>query len=592
MKQKTTISQRDLVLLGGVLVLILGVGWWLSSGAGPRVDPGTIAVSELDPGQDKSETDLEGYDENVENPAQALPPEELKPIAPLPQHPQIKVYFNQSRAQTYTDPYRKIKRYGDDLEQTIVDQIDQAQRTLDLSVHELNLPAIAQAIVRKHQAGVRVRLIMENSYTQDLGLLTEAQVAGLDANAQGRARELRRYLDINGDKKLTPDELRQRDAIYMFNQAQVPWIDDTEDATKGQGIMHNKYILVDDNLLVTGSTNQTFSDVHGDRTVPISRGNTNNLLVVQSPTLVNLYRQDFVQMWGDGPGGQKDSRFGRKKTFMPAQSVQVGATTVGVQFSPAGARIDPSLTTNGTIVRTLGRATTAVHLALFVFSAQEAADALLALKTTNPSLEISGVFDRNFSYRDFSETLDLWGLSLPGRTCKLETGNRPWSTPLKTITVPVLPEGDKMHHKFVVVDGRIVLTGSHNWSKAANDNNDENTLIIEDPVVAAHYEREYTRLFQRGVQGPSSKLKTKIAEAPKRCPQGENQAAAAPQAAINLNTAAAATLEQLSGISPTTARAIVSYRETNGPFRSLADLDPVQGIGPKTLERLAGQVTF
>ena len=36
--------------------------------------------------------------------------------APLPQDPYIQVYFNQSQASAYTDPYRRIQRHGDDLE--------------------------------------------------------------------------------------------------------------------------------------------------------------------------------------------------------------------------------------------------------------------------------------------------------------------------------------------------------------------------------------------------------------------------------------------------------------------------------------------
>jgi len=600
---KRTLSTRDWILIGGfLLILLLGAVWLTSNSPSRSINPEPIEINAV--ASNLKESDAEGYDTpaKTDPAAPPPPPEVLSPIPPLPQHPQIKVYFNQSRAAVYTDPYRNIERYGDNLEQLIVDQINKAQYTLDLSVHELNLPLIAQAIVRKHQSGVKVRLIMENTYTQDVGTMTTADIAALDANLQGRVEEQRRYIDINADGKLSPDELGQRDSIYMFNQANVPWIDDTEDGTKGTGIMHNKYILVDDNILVTGSTNQTYSDVHGDRDAPATRGNTNNLVVITSPELVKLYREDFRQMWGDGPGGNKDSRFGRQKTFSPYQTVQVGKTSVGVQFSPAGSKIPFEQTTNGTIINTINRATSSVHLALFVFSSQEIVDALLKLETTNPSVNLGGVFDRNFSYRDFSETLDMWGVSLPNRFCKIEPGNQPWPTPqLKAIVVPALPEGDKMHHKYMVVDGRIVLTGSHNWSLAANNNNDENTLVIEDATVAAHYEREYKRLFERSIAGPSTKLKAKIAEAPTRCPdlgtsgtdQPSSPTATAPAAApININTADAATLEKLPGISAKTAQAIVEYRQTNGPFRSIQDLDPIKGIGPKTLEKLAGQVTF
>ena len=59
---------------------------------------------------------------------------------------------------------------------------------------------------------------------------------------------------------------------------------------------------------------------------------------------------------------------------------------------------------------------------------------------------------------------------------------------------------------------------------------------------------------------------------------------------INLNTADAAALQQLSGVGEVTARAIVEDREANGPFTSVDDLMRVTGIGEKKLARIRGQV--
>ena len=54
---------------------------------------------------------------------------------------------------------------------------------------------------------------------------------------------------------------------------------------------------------------------------------------------------------------------------------------------------------------------------------------------------------------------------------------------------------DLMHHKVMVIDGRIVVTGSYNWTWSAEKNNDENILVVEDPEAAAIYEREFQRLW-------------------------------------------------------------------------------------------------
>lgn len=58
---------------------------------------------------------------------------------------------------------------------------------------------------------------------------------------------------------------------------------------------------------------------------------------------------------------------------------------------------------------------------------------------------------------------------------------------------------------------------------------------------------------------------------------------------VNINTASTAELEQLPGIGPSKATAIVTYREANGPFASCDALEAVSGIGPATLERLRPQ---
>lgn len=55
---------------------------------------------------------------------------------------------------------------------------------------------------------------------------------------------------------------------------------------------------------------------------------------------------------------------------------------------------------------------------------------------------------------------------------------------------------------------------------------------------------------------------------------------------LDPNTATWVELAQLDGVGETLALRIVEDRETNGPFRSLEDLDRVKGIGAKTLERL------
>jgi competence protein ComEA len=62
-------------------------------------------------------------------------------------------------------------------------------------------------------------------------------------------------------------------------------------------------------------------------------------------------------------------------------------------------------------------------------------------------------------------------------------------------------------------------------------------------------------------------------------------------ALVDINTATAAELEELPGVGPTTAEAIIAHRERNGPFVSVDDLLDVRGIGDAKLEQLRERAT-
>lgn len=65
-----------------------------------------------------------------------------------------------------------------------------------------------------------------------------------------------------------------------------------------------------------------------------------------------------------------------------------------------------------------------------------------------------------------------------------------------------------------------------------------------------------------------------------------------PSGKINVNIADAKTLEQLPGIGEVRAKAIVEYRQKNGPFRSIDELKKISGIGDKTFDQLRDQVAI
>ncbi|MEG4044594.1 phospholipase D-like domain-containing protein [Microcoleus sp. Pol17_C1] len=446
------------------------------------------------------------------------------PAAPvvkaLPQDPSLQVYFNQSQVSSYTEPYRQITRPGHDLEQLMVYSINSARESVDVAIEELRLPRIAQALAHRHRSGIKVRVIIENLYNRPIAL-SPSQVAALPKRERDRYAELVHLADSNKDGSLSDAEISSGDALAIVREAGIPMIDDTADGSKGSGLMHHKFIIIDGKTLIVTSANFTTSDIHGDFKSAESRGNPNNLLKLQSPELAKVFSEEFSQMWGDGPGGKPDSKFGVKKSARPIARVQVGGATVAVQFSPATSKTPWQQTPNGLIDRTLATASKSVNLALFVFSAQQLADTLGAKSQTGVS--IRALVDSSFVYRPYSEAMDMMGASLL-EGCKLEVENRPWSQPLATVGMPKLPVGDRLHHKFGVVDGTKVITGSHNWTEAANRANDETLLVIESSTVGAHFEQEFVacgrvahRVYQNAILGLPQRIKQKMDSRKSEC---------------------------------------------------------------------------
>ncbi|TAF52714.1 MAG: competence protein ComE [Oscillatoriales cyanobacterium] len=442
-------------------------------------------------------------------------PDRTASIEPLPQDPDIRVYFNHNEAQRYTDPYRQIERPGDDLEAEIITAIASAKTQINLAVQEFRLPKIAAALIERQQAGVKVRVVIENSYNQSWSDLTTRK-AQLDDRARSRYDDLTQLIDQDGDGNITPTELGQRDAIAMLRSAGIPLIDDTADGSKGSGLMHHKFVSIDGQRAIITSANFTSSDIHGDISDPSSRGNANNLLAIENSELAALLDREFAQLWGDGVGQSEDSRFGVKKEERAIANLTIGKSLVSVRFSPSSSRIPLAATTNGLIVAAIGRATRSADLALFVFSSQEIADALQVRQAAG--VEVRALIDPQFAFRDYSEALDLAGVALPNPACEVEPGNAPWSSPIASVGMPDLTPGDVLHHKFATIDDRLVLTGSHNWSEAANRNNDELLLVIQNPIIAAHFEREFERLYRTARLGLPERIAEKVASSAKSCP--------------------------------------------------------------------------
>ncbi|MBD1215465.1 MAG: DUF655 domain-containing protein [Dolichospermum circinale Clear-D4] len=511
-------------------------------------------------------------------------------LTPLPQDPFIQVYFNNSESSEYRETYRQKTRLGDDLETQIVDTISQAKSTVDIAVQELRLPKVAQILAQKQKEGVKIRLILESNYSRPWSSFTSAEIAKLGKREQERYQDFQKFVDINKDDQITSEEISQRDALLIIKNAQIPLIDDIADGSKGSNLMHHKFVVVDDRFVIITSANFTLSDTSGDFTNPSSVGNNNNLLKIDSPELASLLTQEFNIMWGDGVGGKLDSKFGLQKPLRQPKTIILGNSKITVNFSPISPTQPWNISSNGLIDQTLSTSTKTIDLALFVFSDQQLANTLENLH--DQKVQIRALIEPQFAYRPYSEALDMMGFSLSDN-CKYEVDNRPWKNPISTVGVPILPQGDLLHHKFAVIDHQTVITGSHNWSQAANNGNDEISIVIENPTVANHFQREFNRLYGKIKTGLPANIQSKIDAEVKQCPQIQEPTSStiSTPTKINLNTATQAELETLPGVGKKLAEKIIIAREQQ-KFTSLEDVGKIPGISDKTLAKWEGIITW
>ncbi|MFN9621441.1 MAG: phospholipase D-like domain-containing protein [Cyanobacteriota bacterium] len=418
----------------------------------------------------------------------------------LPLPAGLRVAFNHREGQRYRSPVGGQWRQGDDLEAMVVEAIREARHEILVAVQELSLAGVAEALNERHRQGVAVRVVLENTYSTPW---STQHPADLTPHQRHRFAQLQ--------------ALGQPDAVALLLGAGVPLIDDTADGSAGSGLMHHKFLVVDRRVVVTGSANFSPSCVHGDPDDPRTRGNVNHLLRFESPALAEVFAEEFGRMWGDGPGGAPDSRFGLAKESGPAQTVWVGNTPVEVLFAPHR-RSDPNHGLHWLAER-LAVAHRRLDLSLFVFSAQGLADTLAALSPRGVTIRL--LADPGFASRPFSEVLDVLGVSRADGDCLLEADNKVWQKPLEGVGTPRLAGGDKLHHKFAVIDGVQVITGSFHWSPSAAHQNDETLLLIDSPQLAAHFTREMDRLWRGAELGVTGRMERGLARSHQRCGRGQ-----------------------------------------------------------------------
>ena len=122
------------------------------------------------------------------------------------------------------------------------------------------------------------------------------------------------------------------------------------------------------------------------------------------------------------------------------------------------------------------KANKSIHIMVYSFTSQVIASALIVARTQNPSLDIRVVIEES----QVNVTGSVYQMLVDANITVAIDGN------------PYL-----MHHKVAIIDGRIVITGSYNYSQSAEDRNDENLVVIVDEEIAQLYEQEFQRVWSK-----------------------------------------------------------------------------------------------
>jgi len=140
----------------------------------------------------------------------------------------------------------------------------------------------------------------------------------------------------------------------------------------------------------------------------------------------------------------------------------------------------------------------------------------------------------------------------------------------KGIKVRISTNNYIMHHKFAIIDNRLLLTGSYNWTFSANNRNDENLMVIDDPELIEIFQNQFVNLWTNKYSPERTKElfnKAKVEFLP------TSPTLAKPEdKVININTASQEELTSILQISEPLAQKIIVLRDELGGFKEPKDL--------------------
>ena len=344
----------------------------------------------------------------------------------------INVYFNRSVDTTLANGENAIGNYN--FQTKLKQRIDAAQYSIDMALYSFNdLTQIKDALINAKLRGVKIRFVYDSRNNQ--ALVNDLIAAG----------------------------------IPMIKR------------TNTSGLMHNKFFIFDhrlgasstDDWVWTGSTNITNDQFYDD---------ANNVIEIQDQTLAAIFTREFEEMWGsaaDIPISSR-SKFGSAKTNNVPHITNVNGIRIEPYFSPGdngSATIQNLINTNFDYD---------CYFSIYAFTDYNIANRMKA--RYNPSLNryVKGVFHRDTSGGVFREM----------------KGYGPFAWNPAADVVIDYAEPYLLHHKYMIIDplhtssNPVVETGSYNYSNNANNDNDENFLLVYNARAANLYLQEWYKRYK------------------------------------------------------------------------------------------------
>jgi phosphatidylserine/phosphatidylglycerophosphate/cardiolipin synthase-like enzyme len=226
--------------------------------------------------------------------------------------------------------------------------------------------------------------------------------------------------------------------------------------SRGYGLMHNKLVIIDRREVWTGSMNFTRRGAYL---------NNNNLLRIRSPIMAQNFLIEFEEMFNDEQFGSGSPANTPHTTF------SVDGTLLEVYFSPEDG-------VESQILRLIAEAEESIYFLAYSFTFSTIAEAMI--ERARSGVTVAGVLERTqFRSNIGSEYLTF---TAAGIDVRLDGNPR------------------NMHHKVMIIDEQIVVTGSYNFSSGAELRNDENTIFIHNEDIARLYLGEFERVFNEADQ--------------------------------------------------------------------------------------------